>query len=93
MAFNVVIIPLFKCVYEFSFATRRDDSEITFSRTEEWRRKLTYPFMDFFLTVGPLLGAVLFPEGYQPSESTGRCVQMLCCCVPFGAYPLFVSLT
>ena len=72
MAFNSAFVPLLKCVYEVSYFVKKDDGEITFSRTEEWRRKLSAPFADIFVTLTPLLGAFLFPEGYQPSEATGR---------------------
>ena len=77
MAFNVVLVPLLKVGYELAYFIKRENPDIGFSRVEEWRKKLIWPCMDMFLTWSPLLGALLFPEGYQASEDTGRYVHVL----------------
>lgn len=69
LGFNCLIVPILRIVYEldrFRHAKRRAwDFEVTFTCAESCRQLLAFPVMDAFFVLTPLLGAVLFPEGYQ----------------------------
>ncbi len=69
---SAVALPCVKMWFEVTFYVRRTSKEILWSRSDEWRRRLLHPSIDAVLTLTPLLGALLFPEGYQENEDQGR---------------------
>jgi hypothetical protein len=77
LVLNAVLVPIVKMMFELTVYARRAPPEILWSRSDEWRRRLLLPTLDAFLTLTPLLGALLVPEGFQESEVHVHCTIIL----------------
>ena len=71
LAFNAVAIPLLRTVVEATYWVKHNPLDLGFSRLEHWRRIWTPPMLDMLTVLSPVLGALLYPEGYQMPAKEG----------------------